>query len=77
MLSGWPPSFLIFLIPPCTFLFLLSLGHTFLVSLPCLFACEILLQAMIHYCQLMDYLQVEIDENMVVEFEGYTVVVVP
>ena len=77
MPTGLLPSSLIFLIPPCTFLFLLSLGHTFLVSLPCPFACEILLQAMIHYCPLMDYLQVGIGENMVVGFEGYTVMVVP
>ena len=30
------------------------------------FACEILLQAMIHYCPLMDYLLVGNGENMVV-----------
>ena len=77
MLSGLLPSSLIFHIPPCTFLFLLSPGHAFLVFLPCPFACEILLQAMIHYCPLMDYLQVGIGEIMMVEFEGYTVVVVP
>ena len=76
MPSGLLPSSLIFLIPPCAFLFLLFLGHAFLVSLPCPFACEILLQAMIHYCTLMDYLQLGI-ENMVVGFEGYTIVVVP
>ena len=75
MLFGWLPSSLIFLFPPCVFLFLLSPGHTFLAFLPCLFVCEILLQAMIHYCQLMDYLQVDIEENKVVDFEGYTIVV--
>ena len=77
MPSDLLPSSLIFHIPPCTFLFLLSPCHAFLVSLPCPFACEIPLQAMIHYCPLMDYLQVGIGENMVVGFEGYTVMVVP
>ena len=59
------------------FLFFLSPGHAFLAFLPCPFVCEILLQAMINYCQMIDYLQVDIDENKVVEFELYTVVVVP
>ena len=77
MPTGLLPSSLIFLIPPCTFLFLSLLVTLFLVSLPCPFACEILLQAMIHYCPLTDYLQVGIGENMVVGFEGYTVMVVP
>ena len=62
---------------PLMLMFLLSPGHAFLVFLPCPFACEILLQAIIHYCPLMEYLQVGIVENMVVEFEDYTVVVVP
>ena len=77
MPSDLLPSSLIFYIPPCTFPFLLSPGHAFLVSLPCSFACEILLQAMIDYCPLMDYLQVGIGENLVVQFEGYTVMMVP
>ena len=49
----------------------------FFVFLPCPFTCEVVLQAMIHYCPLMDYLWVGNGENMVGEFEGYTVVVVP
>ena len=66
----WFASFSHFVISPCAFLFCLSLGLLLSTFLPCPFACEILLQAMIHYCPLMAYLQVGISENMVVEFEG-------
>ena len=76
MPSGLLLSFHASPIPPCIFLFLLSPDHAFLVFMPCPFARGIPLQAMIHYCPLMDYLWLGNDGNMLVEFEGYTVVVV-
>ena len=68
--------YLSFLILLFAFLFHLSPCCVFLVFPPYPFACEILLQGMIHYCQLMGYLQVGTDENRVVRHEGCIEVVV-